>query len=63
MVISNGAQWVRSRRLLTPAFHFDILRPYVPVYMEAANTLVVSMHACLKSSGDEYARVLKELWW
>jgi cytochrome P450 len=28
------------RRLLTRAFHFDILRPYVKVYNDAARVLV-----------------------
>ena len=39
LLIANGPRWVRSRRLLTPAFHFDILRPYVKVYGEAADVL------------------------
>ena len=28
------------RRLLTQAFHFDILRPYIKVYNDAARVLV-----------------------
>jgi len=41
LLIANGARWVRSRRLLTPAFHFDILKPYLKIYAESADTLVV----------------------
>ena len=44
LLIANGARWVRSRRLLTPAFHFDILKPYLKVYAEAADTLVVGVN-------------------
>ena len=44
LVLSNGAHWYRSRHLLTPAFHFNILKPYVDVYNEAADILVVSCH-------------------
>ena len=40
LLTANGARWARSRRLLTPAFHYDILRPYVKVYGEAARELV-----------------------
>ena len=40
LLIANGKRWARARRLLTPAFHFDILRPYIKVYNEAAQVLV-----------------------
>ena len=42
LLIANGNRWYRSRRLLTPAFHFDILKPYIHVYNEATNILLVS---------------------
>ncbi|XP_046547537.1 cytochrome P450 4F2-like [Haliotis rubra] len=40
ILISKGAKWQRSRRLLTHAFHFNILRPYVDIYNDAVNTLL-----------------------
>ena len=40
LLIANGKQWARARRLLTSAFHFDILRPYFKVYNDAARLLV-----------------------
>ena len=40
LLIANGKRWVRARRLLTPAFHFDVLRPYIKVYNEASRLLV-----------------------
>ena len=42
LLISGGGKWARNRRLLTPAFHFDILKPYIDVYNDSANILVVS---------------------
>lgn len=42
LLIANGARWARSRRLLTPAFHFDILRPYAHVFADSSQTLVVT---------------------
>ena len=43
LLLTNGERWHRSRRLLSPAFHFDILKPYVDIYNEAADVLVVSL--------------------
>ena len=40
LLTANGKRWQRSRRLLTPAFHYDILRPYVKVYAEAVEETV-----------------------
>ena len=31
LTISEGKKWSRNRRLLTSAFHYKILRGYVPV--------------------------------
>ena len=44
LLVANGDRWARSRRLLTSAFHFDILRPYALVFADSANLLVVSTH-------------------
>ncbi|KAJ8319775.1 hypothetical protein KUTeg_001362, partial [Tegillarca granosa] len=40
LLIANGDHWARNRRLLTPAFHFDILQPYTLVYNQAVDILV-----------------------
>ena len=42
LLISKGKKWARNRRLLTPAFHFDILRPYVTVHNNSVEVLMVS---------------------
>ena len=42
LLIAGGEKWARNRRLLTPAFHFDILKPYVTVYNKATDVLIVS---------------------
>ena len=39
LLISKGEKWARNRRLLTPAFHFAILKPYIQVYNRCLETL------------------------
>ena len=41
MFLNHGEKWHRNRRLLTPAFHFDVLKPYMKIYNEATETLMV----------------------
>ncbi|XP_060078409.1 cytochrome P450 4A25-like [Ylistrum balloti] len=40
LLISDGQKWERNRKLLTPAFHFDILQPYVNIYNKVADILL-----------------------
>ena len=40
LLVSQGKKWERNRRLLTPAFHFDILKPYIQVYNDVAEILM-----------------------
>ena len=42
LLTGSGKKWARTRRLLTPAFHFDILKPYVAVYSDCVQQLIVS---------------------
>ncbi|XP_005105974.1 cytochrome P450 4A24 [Aplysia californica] len=53
LIAANGHAWARSRRLLTPAFHFDILRPYMDIYNKAADTLTEKMDE-LAEKGDKF---------
>ena len=40
LLLSAGKKWARNRRLLTPAFHFDILKPYIKVKNDAVQHLL-----------------------
>ncbi|XP_069854558.1 cytochrome P450 4F6-like isoform X1 [Dipodomys merriami] len=39
LLLSAGSKWSHRRRLLTPAFHFNILKPYVKIFNRSANTM------------------------
>ncbi|XP_052759886.1 ultra-long-chain fatty acid omega-hydroxylase-like isoform X1 [Mya arenaria] len=40
LLISNGNRWARNRRLLTPAFHFDMLRSYLGIQNACTDVLL-----------------------
>uniref|UniRef100_A0A7N6AY54 aromatase n=1 Tax=Anabas testudineus TaxID=64144 RepID=A0A7N6AY54_ANATE len=39
LLVSKGQRWFRHRRLLTPGFHYDVLKPYVNLMSESAKTM------------------------
>ncbi|XP_033746343.1 cytochrome P450 4F6-like [Pecten maximus] len=60
LVVSNGSKWERNRKLLTHAFHFDVLRPYVSIYNEATDILL-DKFAKQMSQGPESVDVMDSL--
>uniref|UniRef100_A0A8C2VEI3 Phylloquinone omega-hydroxylase CYP4F2-like n=1 Tax=Chinchilla lanigera TaxID=34839 RepID=A0A8C2VEI3_CHILA len=39
LLVSAGDKWSRHRRMLTPAFHFNILKPYVKIFNDSTNVM------------------------
>ncbi|KAK2497021.1 hypothetical protein MC885_017022 [Smutsia gigantea] len=39
LLLSKGDKWSRHRRLLTPAFHFDILKPYMKIFNKCTDIM------------------------
>ncbi|XP_047454953.1 cytochrome P450 4B1-like isoform X2 [Mugil cephalus] len=40
LLVANGQKWFRHRRLLTPGFHYDVLKPYLKLMAESAETML-----------------------
>ncbi|XP_076827925.1 cytochrome P450 4B1-like isoform X3 [Brachyhypopomus gauderio] len=40
LLVSAGQRWFRHRRLLTPGFHYDILKPYVKLMADSAKIML-----------------------
>ncbi|CAH1788102.1 unnamed protein product [Owenia fusiformis] len=51
LLISGGKKWFRNRRLLTPAFHFDILKPYVRIFSQSSIIMVEKWKQLIGSDG------------
>ncbi|XP_043834113.1 cytochrome P450 4F2-like [Dromiciops gliroides] len=51
LLLSRGDKWSRHRRLLTPAFHFDILKPYIKIFNKSTDIMHMKWrHLCVGGS-------------
>lgn len=59
LLLARGKKWERNRRLLTPAFHFDILKPYMHVNNQCTDILINKLEKFAEE--DEYFEVFTNI--
>lgn len=52
LLISTGAKWHRRRKILTPTFHFDILKSFMPVFEEHSRNIVKYLKRNVEEGND-----------
>lgn len=52
MFLTTGARWKNRRRLLTPAFHFQILNSFVDVFNEKSVDCARELERSIEIHGD-----------
>ncbi|XP_067423981.1 cytochrome P450 4B1-like isoform X2 [Emydura macquarii macquarii] len=40
LLVLHGPKWYQHRKLLTPGFHFDVLKPYVPLIADSTKVML-----------------------
>ncbi|KAF8386607.1 cyp-42A1 [Pristionchus pacificus] len=58
LLISDPEKWRPRRKLLTPTFHYDILKDFVEVYNRHARTLCTRI---FETAGEKYADVFHKV--
>ena len=45
LLLENGKKWLRNRKLITPAFHFDILQSYTTIMNDCTSIFIDKLNA------------------
>ncbi|XP_043941744.1 cytochrome P450 4B1-like [Protopterus annectens] len=59
LLILSGKKWFQHRKMLTPAFHYDVLKPYIKLVSDSVNVMLDKWekHITVNNSLDIYQDV------
>ncbi|XP_074162379.1 cytochrome P450 4F3-like [Sminthopsis crassicaudata] len=60
LLLSKGEKWRQHRHMLTPAFHFDILKPYVKIFNQSADIMHAKWRR-LCAEGTNYLEMFEHI--
>ncbi|GFT24492.1 cytochrome P450 4C1 [Nephila pilipes] len=58
LFIGSGTIWRNRRKLLTPAFHFSILKEFLPIFQEKSSVLVSKLQALTREPWIDIAPLM-----
>ena len=61
LLLSKGRKWYHRRKILTPAFHFQILQDFVHIFNKQSFQMVQCLHAEMGKSNDQQQQQQIEL--
>lgn len=62
LLVLHGPKWYEHRKLLTPGFHYDVLKPYVAVFNNSTHAMLVRSQ-CQAPGGYGYLLPTPKLSW
>ncbi|XP_015280087.1 PREDICTED: cytochrome P450 4A4-like [Gekko japonicus] len=61
LLILHGPKWFQHRRLLTPGFHYDILKQYVPLIADSAKVMLDKWENLVDKDGTKSLEVFEHV--
>jgi hypothetical protein len=62
LLIATGKRWFKHRRMLTPAFHFNVLKGFVDIYSVCCVCVCARMQMADQGPPQKHAAVMLDQW-